>query len=80
LSNAKCSTPENIHISNIWTEQVTFRDAHACTYTYIHALTISKKEGHEFEGSSERYMGECGGQKRKREMLNLYYSFKKPLF
>lgn len=49
LSSAQWSSPENIHTIIRWTEQVTLRNTHVCTYVYIHAVTIREKGGYRFE-------------------------------
>lgn len=47
-------SPVNIHTSSIiWTQQILFGNICVYTNTYMHAITIDEKRGHEFEGDQE---------------------------
>lgn len=61
-------SPKNMHISNIkQTEQVLLSNTYVYTYSYNHVITNNKK-GHEFKESKEKYIGNFGERKVKKEM------------
>lgn len=51
-------SPENIHTSTImWHDQNIFTNIYAYLYSYMQAMTINEKRGHEFEGE-QRAIGD----------------------
>lgn len=57
--------PENMHISNTWTEKIIFSNICVNTNAYIHTITISDIWWHKFEGEWGGIKGGLRGRKGK---------------
>lgn len=64
LSSA--TQPENTHRSILQKLNRLYLGVHRCIYTYMHAITISEKRGHDFERQWGRVCGK-GGEKKSRK-------------
>lgn len=84
LPSAKWSSSENIHTSNIWTDQVIFRNIYV-NNIYIYACSNNERRGREFEGKWGRFGEEERGEtyylknqksKRKEEIRKKQTKFR----